>query len=178
MKQEMLATALVLERQMYQALSETASLTVDLSEAVGRQDSESVRLFLRMRQEQIDHLVEHDGAIRRALSETASLTVDLSEAVGRQDSESVRLFLRMRQEQIDHLVEHDGAIRRLCDELTQERDRLRMRELLEGKAQEIAPEEEPLFQQVTQNLAVLARVRQADASVNRKLCRQDSFYGT
>lgn len=131
MKQEMLATALVLERQMYQALSETASLTVDLSEAVGRQDSESVRLFLRM-----------------------------------------------RQEQIDHLVEHDGAIRRLCDELTQERDRLRMRELLEGKAQEIAPEEEPLFQQVIQNLAVLARVRQADASVNRKLCRQDSFYGT
>ena len=130
MKQEMLATALVLERQMYQALSETASLTVDLSEAVGRQDSESVRLFLRM-----------------------------------------------RQEQIDHLVEHDGAIRRLCDELTQERDRLRMRELLEGKAQNDT-EEEPLFQQVTQNLAVLARVRQADASVNRKLCRQDSFYGT
>ena len=36
MKQEELATALALERQMYQALSETASLTVDLSEAVSR----------------------------------------------------------------------------------------------------------------------------------------------
>lgn len=131
-----------------------------------------------MKQEELATALALERQMYQALSETASLTVDLSEAVSRQDSESVRLFLRMRQEQIDRLVEHDGALRRLCDGLTQERDCLRMRELLEGKAQGITPEEEPLFQQVAQNLAVLARVRQADASVNRKLCRQDSFYGT
>ena len=130
-----------------------------------------------MRQEELDTALAMARQMYRALSETASLTVDLSEAVGRQDSESIRLFLRMRQEQIDQLAEHDGALRRLCDGLTQERDCLRMRELLEGTAQGITPEEEPLFRQITQNLAVLARIRQADASVNRKLCRQDSFYG-
>lgn len=130
-----------------------------------------------MRQEELDTALAMARQMYRALSETASLTVDLSEAVSRQDSESIRLFLRMRQEQIDQLAEHDGALRRLCDGLTQERDCLRMRELLEGTAQGITPEEEPLFRQITQNLAVLARIRQADASVNRKLCRQDSFYG-
>ena len=39
MRQEELDTALAMARQMYRALSETASLTVDLSEAVSRQDS-------------------------------------------------------------------------------------------------------------------------------------------
>ena len=130
-----------------------------------------------MRQEELDTALAMARQMYRALSETASLTVDLSEAVSRQDSESIRLFLRMRQEQIDQLAEPDRALRALCDGLAQEQDRVHLRDLLEGRAQAAAPEEEALSHQIGQNLAVLERVRRSDEAVNRSLCRQHSIYG-
>ena len=52
-KQE-LDAALAAERAMYRALSEVQDITRELLDAVDRQDQVSVRLFLSMRQEQIN----------------------------------------------------------------------------------------------------------------------------
>lgn len=54
-KQE-LDAALAAERAMYRALSEVQDITRELLDAVDRQDQVSVRLFLSMRQEQINQL--------------------------------------------------------------------------------------------------------------------------
>lgn len=57
--------ALAIQHRMYAALTEVAELTDELSQAVDRRDSVSVRMFLSMRQEEIDRLVGHKAALRR-----------------------------------------------------------------------------------------------------------------
>ncbi len=60
-----LMAAASLQRNMYIALNEVAELTDELAQAVSRQDQVSVRLFLSMRQEEIDRLMGHRAALRR-----------------------------------------------------------------------------------------------------------------
>lgn len=62
---EILCAALANQKGMYTCLTEIEELTTELAEAVSRQDSVSVRLFLSMRQEEIDKLLAHRAALRR-----------------------------------------------------------------------------------------------------------------
>lgn len=62
---ETLSFACSVEKQMYTCLCEIADLTDQLSEAVNRQDQVSVRMFLSMRQEEIDRLLGYRASLRR-----------------------------------------------------------------------------------------------------------------
>ena len=63
-KQE-LDAALAAERAMYRALSEVQDITRELLDAVDRQDQVSVRLFLSMRQEQINQLRDQKELLKK-----------------------------------------------------------------------------------------------------------------
>ena len=63
-KQE-LDAALAVERAMYRALSEVQDITRELLDAVDRQDQVSVRLFLSMRQEQINQLRDQKELLKK-----------------------------------------------------------------------------------------------------------------
>ena len=65
-KQE-LDAALAAERAMYRALSEVQDITRELLDAVDRQDQVSVRLFLSMRQEQINQLRDQKELLKKHL---------------------------------------------------------------------------------------------------------------
>ena len=69
-KQE-LDAALAAERAMYRALSEVQDITRELLDAVDRQDQVSVRLFLSMRQEQINQLRDQKELLKKAMWRTA-----------------------------------------------------------------------------------------------------------
>ena len=53
---QIISAAISLQRSMYISLTEVDELTVELSEALKRQDQVSVQMFLSMRQEPINHL--------------------------------------------------------------------------------------------------------------------------
>lgn len=65
LRDQTLAEALAIQRKMYASLTEVAELTDELSQAVDRRDQVSVRMFLAMRQEEIDRLLGHRAALRR-----------------------------------------------------------------------------------------------------------------
>ena len=64
-REQILSAVCATLRSMYTSLTELAELTDELSQAVGRQDSVSVRLFLSMRQEEIDRSVGYQAVLRR-----------------------------------------------------------------------------------------------------------------
>ena len=66
---QILAEALAIQRKVYGSLTEVAELTDDLSQAVDRRDQVSVRMFLSMRQEEIDRLLGHKAVLRRQCSQ-------------------------------------------------------------------------------------------------------------
>lgn len=70
--EQTLSFAHAIERQMYTSLTEIAELTDQLSDAVNRQDQVSVRLFLSMRQEEIDRMLGHRAALRRHCAELSA----------------------------------------------------------------------------------------------------------
>ena len=63
--EQSLSFACAVERKMYTCLTEIAELTDQLSDAVNRQDQVSVRMFLSMRQEEIDRMMGYRAALRR-----------------------------------------------------------------------------------------------------------------
>ena len=78
-KQE-LDAALAAERAMYRALSEVQDITRELLDAVDRQDQVSVRLFLSMRQEQINQLRDQKELLKKLHQNIEEYRdVDLSE---------------------------------------------------------------------------------------------------
>ena len=54
-----------LQRRIYTSLTEISELTSELSQALSRRDQVSVRLFLSMRREELDHLLEHKATLNR-----------------------------------------------------------------------------------------------------------------
>lgn len=64
-----LATATAIQRKMYTSLTEVADLTDQLSQAVDRRDQVSVRMFLSMRQEEIDQLTNYKAMLHRQCAE-------------------------------------------------------------------------------------------------------------
>ena len=64
-----LATATAIQRKMYTSLTEVADLTDQLSQAVDRRDQVSVRMFLSMRQEEIDQLTNCKAILHRQCAE-------------------------------------------------------------------------------------------------------------
>lgn len=62
-------SAVAIARKMYASLSETAELTDELSQAVSRQDQVSVRMFLAMRQEEIQRLTGYQAMLHRQCSQ-------------------------------------------------------------------------------------------------------------
>lgn len=69
LNQQVLSAASAAERQMYLTLTEVEDLTQELAQAIERQDQVSVRLFLSMRQEQINRLMEQKALLRRQCSQ-------------------------------------------------------------------------------------------------------------
>ncbi len=64
LSQQVLSAASAAERQMYLALTEVEELTQELAQAIDRQDQVSVRLFLSLRQEQINRLTEQKALLQ------------------------------------------------------------------------------------------------------------------
>lgn len=62
---QQLDSATAIERKMYTSLTEVAELTDELSQAVSRQDQVSVRMFLSMRQAEIERLTGYEAMLRR-----------------------------------------------------------------------------------------------------------------
>lgn len=59
------SAASAIHRKMYISLTEVAELTDELSQAVSRQDQVAVRMFLSMRQEEIQRLTSYQAMLRR-----------------------------------------------------------------------------------------------------------------
>lgn len=73
---EILEAALGYERQLYRHLTELADLTAELEKAVDRQDNVTIRMFLKLRQEQLSQAAERRRSFRiacRAYSEEERL---------------------------------------------------------------------------------------------------------
>ena len=85
LSQEVLSAAAAVEKKMYLALCEVEELTMELAQAVDRRDQVSVRMFLSLRQEQVDHLQEQK-ALREieALFLSGCAAVQISR-IGRED---------------------------------------------------------------------------------------------
>lgn len=62
---EILSAALARQKSIYGCLTELDELTGELADAVARQDSVSVQLYLSMRQQELDQLLAHRAALRR-----------------------------------------------------------------------------------------------------------------
>lgn len=69
LSQQVLSAATAVEKQMYLALTEVEDLTQELAQAIDRQDQVSVRMFLALRQEQIDRLTAQKALLRRQCSQ-------------------------------------------------------------------------------------------------------------
>lgn len=69
LSEQTLSYACAVERQMHTSLIELDDLTSQLADAVSRQDQVSVRLFLSMRQEEIDRMLGYKAALRRHCAE-------------------------------------------------------------------------------------------------------------
>ena len=65
LSQEVLSAAAAVEKKMYLALCEVEELTMELAQAVDRRDQVSVRMFLSLRQEQVDHLQEQKALLNK-----------------------------------------------------------------------------------------------------------------
>lgn len=77
LSEQTLSAAMAVEKKMYLALSEVEELTQELSQAVNRRDQVSVRMFLAMRQEQIDQLSEQKTLLRRQCARLPAAEGDL-----------------------------------------------------------------------------------------------------
>ena len=64
LRAEVLDAALGYERRLYRYLTELSDLTAELAEAVNRQDAVAVRLFLKLRQEQLSQASEQKRSCR------------------------------------------------------------------------------------------------------------------
>ena len=64
LRAEVLDAALGYERRLYRYLTELSDLTTELAEAVNRQDAVAVRLFLKLRQEQLSQASEQKRSFR------------------------------------------------------------------------------------------------------------------
>lgn len=62
--EQAVAQSVTIQKKMYAALTEVAELTTELSEAVNRQDQVSVQIFLSMRQDLIDQLLNCRAQLR------------------------------------------------------------------------------------------------------------------
>ena len=65
LSQEVLSAAAAVEKKMYLALCEVEELTMELAQAVDRRDQVSVRMFLSLRQEQVDRLQEQKALLNK-----------------------------------------------------------------------------------------------------------------
>lgn len=63
----MILSALVQQKKLFSKLTDVATLTEQLAEAVGRSDEVSVQVVLSMRQEPLMHLVEIENGVRSGL---------------------------------------------------------------------------------------------------------------
>ncbi len=95
--------AIAIQRKMYTSLNEVADLTDELSQAVSRQDQVSVRMFLSMRQEEIQRLTSYQAMLhrqcRQLLPEDARLLTQLNSGrfQGTAPSPSAQALLQQAQ---------------------------------------------------------------------------------
>lgn len=116
LNQQEWTAALAVERKMYGALSEVLDLTRELSDAVGRQDQVSVRLFLQMRQEQINLLRECREALKKQCQrlppqEGESLRLVLAgEAPDAPEGNALLLQVRRNRALLERVIELDQRV--------------------------------------------------------------------
>lgn len=65
LSQQAVSAAMAVEKQMYLALTEVEELTGELGHALERRDQVAVRMYLSLRQEEINRLTEHKALLRR-----------------------------------------------------------------------------------------------------------------
>ena len=76
-----ISAAAAVEKTMYLALSEVEELTAELTQAVERRDQVSVRMFLSLRQEQIDRLTAQKALLRRQCDQLPPQEASLLQAL-------------------------------------------------------------------------------------------------
>ena len=65
LSQQVVSAAAVVERKIYGLLAETEELTDELARALERQDQVAVRMFLSLRQDQVDQLTEQKALLKQ-----------------------------------------------------------------------------------------------------------------
>lgn len=113
---------LVQLRKRYTALSETYDLTVQMGEALDRNDSTSFSMLLAMRQEPVLRMQELDGNIRRIVEHDApdirARWDALVEGNQPQDTDEQMVVKQMQQNKrvIDRLMPLDKRINQVLSE--------------------------------------------------------------
>lgn len=130
--------------------------------AAGMDERTLKELFLKARKQYIK------------LMEFFDLTQQLGEAVDRKDEISVQMLLHMREDPIHSLTELEDQLHKGVLALPEE-DAIRAHQLLTGSAPE-KKEEEPLCQQIAQNLRLLERARELDRRVSLRIDGRHSLY--
>ena len=116
-KQE-LDAALAAERAMYRALSEVQDITRELLDAVDRQDQVSVRLFLSMRQEQINQLRDQKELLKKQCGGLPKEEGDLLRQIpsGKQpagvEGEALSLQVERNRALLERTLQADKALSR------------------------------------------------------------------
>ena len=113
---------LVQLRKRYTALTETYDLTVQMGEALDRNDRTSFSMLLAMRQEPVLHMQELDGNIRRIVEfdapDIGTRWNALTNGDAPQDADEQIVVNQMQQNKrvIDRLVPIDSRINRVLTE--------------------------------------------------------------
>lgn len=117
----------------------------------------------------------HAQQIYRALSELSDLTQDMDAGTQQQDAVTLRLYLKLRAEPLSRAWEHKRQLRRLCSALPDGQGE-RLLALLAGSAEDPAPTERSLLEQVRRNQALLTRLIAVDQRISLRMGRDRSFY--
>ena len=110
-------SAMAVERKMYGALSELQETTIELSDAFKRQDQVSFRLYLGLRQDSINQLVEYRSILRKQCLELPDSDKEhlekilAGDAIAEQDSEKRLIDLAKRNKStLERIIQQDRLI--------------------------------------------------------------------
>ncbi len=110
-------SAMVVQRKMYGALSELQETTIELSDALKRQDQVSFRLYLGLRQDAINQLVEYQAALKKQCAGLSDADRDRLEkiltgdATAEQDSEKRLIDLvKKNKNSLERIIQQDRMV--------------------------------------------------------------------
>jgi uncharacterized membrane protein YvbJ len=111
-----------------------------------------------------------------ALQEVWDLSQQITEALDRNDQITVQLLLHMRAESIETAKKDDQTLRKFLSTIEDEKDRKKLRSLLNQGAEAAGPSEQVLARQAASNVSRIQKILEIDKRLNQRVARAKSVY--